>query len=170
MPPSADRPYGKSAYDLAGVTLGPITPSDADALAAGLAAIEPWRRLQFAASSLAGYLTREDPAASRFAIREDGALIGVIAVREPWLRGPYLELLGLLPPAQGRGIGGTVMTWFQSEAPKSAANLWVLCSDFNAAALTFYERLGFHRLTAIESLVGEGFNEILLRKHLSRSG
>jgi diamine N-acetyltransferase len=169
MPPSADRPYGKPAYDLGSVTLGPIAPADADTLADGLAAIEPWRRLQFAASSLAGYLTREDPAASRFAIREGGAPVGVIAVREPWLRGPYLELLGLLPPAQGRGIGETVMTWFETEAPKSALNLWVLCSDFNTGALAFYERRGFRRMTAIESLVGEGFNEILLRKRLSRS-
>ena len=167
MPTSADRPYGKPAYDLGGVTLGPISRSDADMLAAGLAAIEPWRRLQFATSSLAGYLTREDPAANRFAIREGDALIGVIAVREPWLRGPYLELLGLLPPAQGRGIGKVVMTWFETQAPRSASNLWVLCSDFNAGALAFYEQNGFRRVTVIESLVGEGFNEILLRKRLT---
>lgn len=167
MPPATDRPYGKRRYTRDGITLDAIAPSDAETLAAGLAAIEPWRRLQYAASALAGYLTREDPAANRFAIREGGALVGVVAVREPWLRGPYLELLGLLPPAQGRGVGRTVMAWFETEAPSSAANLWVLCSDFNTGALAFYERHGFRRMTSIESLVGEGFNEILLRKRLS---
>jgi GNAT superfamily N-acetyltransferase len=167
--PNSARPYALSAYDLGRVMLRPVTEADALALGAGLAAIEPWRRLNFAEKALSESLTRPDPAICRLAIYAGGNLSGVVAVRDPWLRGPYLELLGLLPPAQGRGIGSAVMKWFETEAPARARNLWVLCSDFNAGALAFYERHGFVRMTAIESLVGDGFSEILLRKRLIRS-
>ena len=166
--PTAARPYALPAYDLGRVRLRPVTEADAAALGAGLAAIEPWRRLNYAEKALSDSLMRPDPAISRLAIYDGSDLAGVVAVREPWLRGPYLELLGLLPPAQGRGIGSRVMQWFEAEAPARASNLWVLCSDFNAGALAFYERHGFVRMTAIESLVGEGFSEILLRKRLVR--
>jgi diamine N-acetyltransferase len=162
------RAYGAAAYDLGPVTLRAVTAADAALLGPGLAAIDPWRRANYPHAALTGYLTRLDPAANRFAIDADGALAGVISVREPWLRGPYLELLGLLPPAQGRGIGAAVMGWFEEQAPGSASSLWVLCSDFNAGALAFYERHGFRRVTALEGLVGEGFTEILLRRKLDR--
>ena len=162
------RPYGAAAYDLGAVKLCAITAADAALLGPGLAAIDPWRRANFPHAALTGYLTRRDPAANRFAIHADGALAGVISVREPWLRGPYLELLGLLTPAQGRGIGAAVMRWFEAEAPAGASSLWVLCSDFNTGALAFYERHGFLRVTELEGLVGDGFTEILLRKKLDR--
>jgi GNAT superfamily N-acetyltransferase len=168
MTTHATRPYAAAAYDLGRVTLRAITGVDADALGPALAAIDPWRRANFPAAALTGYLTRPDPAASRFAIDAEGALAGVVAVREPWLRGPYLELLGLLPPAQGQGIGAAVLDWFEAEAPAGASSLWVLCSDFNTGALAFYERHGFQRVTLLDGLVGAGLTEILMRKRLGR--
>jgi diamine N-acetyltransferase len=162
------RPYGATAYDLGPATLRAITAEDAAVLGPGLAAIDPWRRANFSGTALTGYLTRHDPAANRFAIDAGGALAGAVAVREPWLRGPYLELLGLLPAAQGRGIGGAVMRWFEGCAPRSASSLWVLCSDFNAGALAFYARHGFREVAPLDGLLGEGLTEILLRKKLER--
>ena len=160
------RSYSAASYDLGPVTLRAITPADADLLGAGLAAIDPWRRANFTDAALTGYLARRDPGGNRFAIHAEGALAGAVAIREPWLRGPYLEFLGLLPQAQGRGIGAAVMRWFEAQAPASASSLWVLCSDFNTGALAFYERHGFGQVAALDGLIGEGFNEILLRKRL----
>lgn len=167
MPTAARKPFAAPAYDLGPIALDRVSGAEAETLGAGLAAIDPWRRLNFAATALNSYLTRNDPAAYRFAVRQDGVLVGVIAVREPWLRGPYLELLGLLPPAQGQGFGAILMDWFEAEAPPGAANLWVLCSDFNTKAIAFYERRGFQRQTALDGLVAEGSSEILLRKPLA---
>lgn len=168
MPTHNSRPYAAAAYTLECATLRAITGADADVLGPALAAIDPWRKAKFPPAALTGYLTRPDPAAGRFAIDSDGTLAGVVAVREPWLRGPYLELLGLLPHAQGRGIGAAVLDWFEREAPAGASSLWVLCSDFNAGALAFYERHGFQRVTLLDGLVGEGFAEFLMRKRLAR--
>lgn len=164
----ASAPYGAESYDLDTIRLTPFTGEEADALGAGLAAIDPWRRMGYAAESLSGYLVRPDPAARRFAIRADGVLAGVISVRNPWLRGPYLELLGLLPHSHGRGIGQAAMDWFEAESPPSTGYLWVICSEFNTGALAFYKRCGFTEVTGLEDLVFEGFTEILLRKALRK--
>jgi ribosomal protein S18 acetylase RimI-like enzyme len=168
MTPPGNEPYGAASYDLGPVRLTPVTAEDADALGAGLATIDPWRRMGYAAGTLSGYLTRPDPAARRFAIRANGTLAGAISVRDPWLRGPYLELLGLLTHAQGQGAGRAAMDWFEAEAPPGAGNLWVACSAFNTGALAFYKRHGFVEAAALEDLVFTGFAEILLRKPLRR--
>lgn len=164
----ASEPYTADSYDLGKIQLAPITADEAAALGDGLAAIDPWRRMGYAGETLSGYLLRPDPAAHRFAIRADGALSGVISVRNPWLRGPYLELLGLLSHSQRRGIGQAAMQWFESEAPRDAGFLWLVCSEFNAGALAFYRRCGFSEVAGLRDLVFAGFTEILLRKPLRR--
>lgn len=182
-----EAPFGAEAYDLGVARLRPVTEGDATVLGAALAAIDPWRRMGFPAKALSGYLTRDDPTVRRFAIWTGGAaggaaggadgsatapaLSGVVSVRDPWLRGPYLEVLGLLPHAQGQGVGAAVMGWFENEAQTgkramAATNLWVLCSDFNAGGLAFYKRHGFEEVAPLDGMAGPGFTEILLRKRL----
>jgi GNAT superfamily N-acetyltransferase len=88
-----------------------------------------------------------------------------VSVRSPWLKGPYLELLALLPKAQGQGIGANILAWFEQEALKAGArNLWVCASLFNTRALRFYERHGFEQAATLPGLVADGYDEILLRK------
>ena len=43
----------------------------------------------------------------------DGVEAGAVSIRFPWLKGPYLELLALLPPFQRQGIGAGILTWFE---------------------------------------------------------
>ena len=86
-------------------------------------------------------------------------------MRHPWLKGPYLELLALLPEAQSQGIGSSIMAWFETAGLQHRArNLWVCASSFNGRALRFYERHGFARAATLPDLVAEGYDEILSRK------
>src|SRR4029450_12481823 len=102
---------------------------------------------------------------SRYQVEISGEQAGAVSVRLPWLKGPYLELLALLPQAQGKGIGSTIVPWFEREALKvGARNLWVCASSFNTRALRFYERHGFERAATLPGLVVDGYDEILLRK------
>jgi ribosomal protein S18 acetylase RimI-like enzyme len=95
----------------------------------------------------------------------EGKEAGVVSVRDPWLKGPYLELLALLPPFQNRGLGATLIGWLEGEAVANGVrNLWVCASSFNVRALRFYERHGFARASVLPGLVAEGYDEILLRK------
>lgn len=161
------KAFSKSIENLAGCQLAtPFTSKQARAVAEMLALSEPWLSLKFSATALANYLLRDDPALRRYAISADGALVGVICVRYPWLRGPYIELLGLSPSQRGKGLGRQVLAWAESEARREAKNLWVLTSSFNHQALDFYLGLGFSPIGPIQGLVSPEHDEILLRKSL----
>ncbi|MEZ5870458.1 MAG: GNAT family N-acetyltransferase [Nitratireductor sp.] len=148
--------------------LGPLDPDSVDAVARRLAAIDPWLRMGFSANGLAGYLTRDDPAAMRVSLEWNGEMAGVAVMRRPWLRGPYLEMLCVFPEASGLGIGSRFLSWFEAHArERNERNLWVAVSDFNLSAIRFYERAGFVQAVALPGLVGDAFTELLLRKQLT---
>jgi len=146
-------------------TLSPLLPEDCPPLAAAIVAMEPWSVMNYPADKLAAFLASPDAGAARYVVSVKGKQSGVVSVRHPWLKGPYLELLALLPAAQNQGIGSSIMAWFKSAGLKHGArNLWVCASSFNARALRFYERHGFARTATLPGLVADGYDEILLRK------
>lgn len=164
-PPKA---FSKSTESLDGCRLSsPLTNEQALAAAKLLSISEPWVSLKFSVTALVNYLTREDAALRRYVISVDDKLVGVICVRHPWLRGPYIELLGLFPDHRGKGIGKQVLAWAETEARREAKNLWVVASSFNHPALNFYQSLGFYPIGPIQGLVSPEHDEILLRKCLS---
>jgi GNAT superfamily N-acetyltransferase len=144
----------------------PFTDAQALAVAEMLSSSEPWMSLNFSAGSLASYLMRDDAALRRYVVSVDGNLAGVICVRHPWLRGPYIELLGVFPDYRGKGLGKQVLAWVETEARRESKNLWVLTSSFNHQALNFYQNLGFYPIGPIQGLVSPEHDEILLRKNL----
>ena len=97
--------------------------------------MEPWSVMNYPADNLAALLANPDGGVSRYLVSLDGTDAGVVSIRFPWLKGPYLELLALLPLAQNQGIGGSIMTWFEATAvAREARNLWVCASAFNLRA------------------------------------
>jgi diamine N-acetyltransferase len=140
----------------------------AGSVADALCRIDPWLTLQVRPEHLRDYLTGRDAQCRRFVMRLDGALAGVVAVRSPWLYGPYLALLAVLPAHQGMGIGSAILGWMADEAGEAARNLWVCASDFNRRAIAFYARHGFDPVGTIPDLVAPGATELLLRKRLPR--
>jgi GNAT superfamily N-acetyltransferase len=147
------------------VRLRPLAPELCAGLAQGLAAMPPWSVTGTSAEAITRYLAAEGDGARRYVIDIGGTPAGAAAVRYPWLKGPYLELLALLPKHQGQGIGAAFLRWFEEEARRhEARNLWVCASRFNAGALAFYRRHGFAETAALPDLVANGFDEILLRK------
>ncbi|OIR15366.1 acetyltransferase (GNAT) family protein [mine drainage metagenome] len=161
------KAFSKAMENLADCQLSSsLTNEQALAIAQMLSASEPWMTLKFSAASLANYLTRDDASLRRYMVSVDGDLAGVICVRNPWLRGPYIELLGFFPNYRGQGIGKQVLAWAEAEARCESKNLWVAASSFNQAALDFYQRLGFYPIGPIQGLVTPEYDEILLRKCL----
>ena len=154
-------PFPAASQPLPGGCLRPLADAEAASLGPALAAIEPYRRLGYAADALAAYLKRPDPALYRYGIETASGLAGVLALRWPWLRGPYIETLAILPAAQGHGLGSQVMRWI---IERSGANLWATVSAFNQAARRFYARHGFVELCPLPGLVAQDETEILLRR------
>jgi diamine N-acetyltransferase len=149
------------------VTLSAVSDTAAKALGAGFAAIDPWARYPYPASALEAYFVAQEPGAPRYAIGSGGETIGALGLRLNWLRGPYIQFLGMLPGKQSRGLGGRVLGWVEADARNQGArNIWVAASDFNAGAIRFYERHGFTRAADLEGLVRDGKTEVLMRKRI----
>jgi ribosomal protein S18 acetylase RimI-like enzyme len=145
--------------------LRPLAPASCATLGRAIVAMPPWSAMPYSAEAMTGYLAAAEDGARRYRIEVEGAPAGAVAIRYPWLRGAYLELLALLPEFQNQGIGSAVLDWLEHEAlRREARNLWACASSFNENALRFYTRHGFAETAVLQGLVAHGFDEILLRK------
>lgn len=161
------KPFLAESYDLDVCRLRPLKVDEAASLGNALAAIDPWKSLNYSPQTLAAAVMPIDACDARFGIVVGENAAGVVNIKPGWLRGPYLALLGILPDFQKRGIGKTILCWMEAEARKSGArNMWTAVSSFNDAALEFYSAYGFVQVSRLENLVSEGFDEFLLRKIL----
>jgi GNAT superfamily N-acetyltransferase len=63
-----------------------------------------------------------------------------VVTRGAW----YLSIIGILPSAQGKGVGATLL----ADTLDEASNAHVSCylETFTPRSLRFYERLGFSRV------------------------
>lgn len=171
MPP--DPPYRVGRHDIghardgAVLTLAPMTAEAAAALGPALAAIDPWARFGASPALMQSFLGAVEAAAPRYQILADGAVAGCIVVRHPWLHGPYLNLIGLLPSYQSRGIGERALAWFEAEARGHYRQVWLCVSHYNTGAQKFYAAHGYTVAATLDSLVKDGFDEILMRKRLA---
>lgn len=154
------------ARDGARVMLTGMTADAAADLGPKLAAIDPWARVAYSGENFTAFLATVEQGARRYVIEADGQRAGVMVVRVPWLHGPYLHLLGLLPGHQGRGIGDVALRWLESEAAGRHRNVWLCVSAFNTGARRFYEKHGFAQAGVLDSLVFDGMDEILMRKRV----
>lgn len=160
------QPFRLECADGSVATLSPMAGDDAEVLGAAFAGMEPWLGYRVPPGRLAVFLGSSEPGCVRFAIRHEGALAGAIVIRDPWLLGPYLQFLGLLPGQQGRGLGRAVLAWMEREAPREARNLWLCVTASNVRARAFYERAGFELVSTLPDLVADGTDELLMRRRL----
>lgn len=171
MAPSLLSNDPTEAIGLAGVTvlaeLVPFTASDARELAQRFAAMAPWSRYPLSAAALEKYLGAHEVGAPRYCLRISDAPAGALGLRLNWLRGPYIQFLGVIPEFQKSGLGAAMLQRVIAEARTRAdRNVWVAASSFNADALRFYERHGFERAALLDGLIQDDVDEVLLRKRL----
>ncbi|MDR3439551.1 GNAT family N-acetyltransferase [Telmatospirillum sp.] len=160
--------FRATSHRLKSAILRPMRDGEAESIGTYCAGVDPYHRLGQSAPALISYLKKDDPALFRFVIELKGTAVGLVAVRSPWLRGPFLEMLALREEARGIGLGGETVDWVADQAGLLAANLWTTVSDFNVHARGFYHRLGFQKVSELPDLIAENASEILLRRKLLR--
>ena len=161
------HPFPSRRYVLPSCTLTRLSRADSRGLAERLVAMDPWRTLQYRADALADYLGRPDAGFTRFTVTVAGLAAGLMALRYPWLKGVYLELLAIFPPHQGQGLGQELLLWVERQCRPHTKNLWTAVSSFNQPGRRFYEKHGFREVARLEDLIIAGQDEILLRKILA---
>jgi len=160
-----DDPFSAEQYVLQSCTLGALmSNADADFVSRQLAKIDPWRSLGYSSEGLCRYFLRKDPALSRYLVFVNNRKAGIVCVRYPWLRGAYIEMIGLSESFQGMGIGREVIGWIEAQTLAASQNIWAMVSAFNKRAISFYERAGFVKIAPVHDLIRRGEDEILYRK------
>jgi GNAT superfamily N-acetyltransferase len=157
--------FSGPAIELPRARLVALEPGGCASLAEAIVAMPPWSVVDYPADAMRRFLAGSGDGAARYLIEADDIAAGAVSIRHPWLKGPYLELLAVLPRFQSQGIGASILAWFEQEALRlGARNLWVCASAFNSRALGFYQRYGFRPAATLPGLVIDGYDEILLRK------
>ena len=145
--------------------LDPLKPRDVGEISRTLVTMDPWLTLGYTPEAFSHYLLRSDPALVRYSVIVSGRLSGILAVRFPWLFGPFIELIALFDGCRGRGLGRALIDRTCTLYP-SSPNIWATVSTFNLDARKFYTRLGFESITVLKDLVQTGRDETLLRKRI----
>ena len=162
-----DEIFPPQRHHLAACLLRPLEAGDAIPLSAVLADMDPWKTLGYQREKLASYLLLPDPALKRFIISVEEELSGIVCLRNPWLRGPFLEMLAIFTSCQRRGLGKKILQWIEGQTKTVHPNIWVTVSTFNSGARRFYEQAGFVQVAVLTGLVKDGYDELLLRKPLN---
>jgi ribosomal protein S18 acetylase RimI-like enzyme len=164
---SGRKPFSKSQYKLRTSRLRQIRKSEVFMIASSLCAMDPWRSLGYDRKRLTDFLGDPNSSCHRYLIICSGqTAAGVICVRHPWLRGPYIELLAVLGEFKGKGIGTDIVGWLSRQTGAKDKNIWALVSSFNGAARKFYKKQGFNEVAKLPDFAKAGFHEILIRKIL----
>ena len=124
-----------TSHDLGELALRPLLTENAKELGEALAAIQPWSVIGYPAERLADWLRRQEPTMRKFEAVTGQGLTGVIVIQDPFLHGPYLKLIAILPGFQGRSLGMRLLQWMELEARHAEdRQLWLCVSTFNSRA------------------------------------
>lgn len=160
--------FGEANYDLGICQLRHPTHDDANLLSHELAKIEPWKTLGSTPQEFEEGFQSQSTSTNTYAVLSHEKPVGIISVRYPWLLGPYLGFLGVIPEAQGKGLGKMLMNWLEETAKEhTARNIFICVSDFNHDAQAFYKSCGYTKAANLDGLIIDEHSEFLLRKRLS---
>ena len=142
----------------------PMTAEDRSEVIELLAFSDPWKRLGYQANDWNSYFAPLPEGRDSYVVEQSGRVAGIAVVRQKFLLGDYIELLGVADWARGKGLGGLLLAHVEASVFSRANNLFVCVSDFNDQARYFYRKQGYREIGPIPNFLILGCAEILLRK------
>ena len=142
----------------------PMTVGDRAAVIELLSGSDPWKRLGYQAKDWDCYFTPLPQGRDSFIVEQDGRVAGIAVVRQKFLLGDYLELLGVADWARGKGLGGLLLTHVEEAVFARVKNVFACVSDFNDQGRKFYKKQGYQEIGPMPDFLIPGCAEILLRK------
>ena len=145
-------------------TVRPMAVEDRIAVIELLADSDPWKRLGYQASDWDNYFTPLPQGRDSYVVDQNGKAAGIAVVRQKFLLGDYVELLGVAAWARGKGLGGLLLAHVEAAVFARTKNLFACVSDFNDLARQFYKEQGYREIGPMPNFLIPGSAEILLRK------
>ena len=142
----------------------PMRPEDCDTVIALLGDSEPWKTLGYDQSDWSRIFCPTPQGRESFVGEVDGKVAGIAIIRQKFLLGDYLELLGVAGWARGKGMGKQLLMHVESLVFARTKNLFARVSDFNKDARNFYRKQGYQEIGPMPNFLIPGTAEILLRK------
>ena len=141
-----------------------MTPGDRDEVVLLLGSSDPWITLGYTAADWDRIFCPIPQGRDSYVAEFDGRVAGIALLRQQFLLGDYLELLGVAGWARRQGIGALLLTHIEQLVFGRTKNLFACVSDFNTAARAFYQRMGYQEIGPIPNLLTPGSAEVFLRK------
>lgn len=145
-------------------TIRAMRPEDREAVVLLLGTSEPWIMLGYSQEDWARIFCPLPAGRDTYVIEDDGRVAGIAIVKQKFLLGDYLELLGIAPWAQGKGLGAAMVQHIETIVFGRTKNLFACVSDFNERARAFYRKQGYQEIGPMPNFLIPGSAEILLRK------
>jgi ribosomal protein S18 acetylase RimI-like enzyme len=145
-------------------SIRPMQPEDRAAVVQLLGDSDPWRTLGYAATDWNRIFCPTPQGRDSYVADLDGQVAAIAIVRQQFLAGDYLELLGVAEWAQRRGVGRRLLEYIERLVFGRTKNLFACVSDFNHHARRFYKQQGFQEIGPMPDFLIPGASEILLRK------
>ncbi len=137
---------------------------DREAVVELLGESDPWKTLGYTKDDWNRIFCPIPQGRESYVIEFDGRVAGVAIVRQKFLLGDYLELLGIALWARGKGLGRTMLAQIESLVFGRTKNMFACVSDFNEPARAFYRRQGYQEIGPMPNFLIPGSAELLLRK------
>lgn len=147
-----------------GHSIRPMRPDDREAVIRLLADSDPWKKLGYDQNDWSRIFSPLPQGRETFVAESDGRIIGIAIVRQKFLLGDYLELLGVAAYARQQGAGKRLLAHVEDLVFARTKNLFACVSDFNASARAFYRKQGYQEIGPMPNFLIPGSAEILLRK------
>ena len=141
-----------------------MRPEDRDAVVHLLAHSDPWKTLGYGQKDWEHIFSPTPQGRESFVAEVEGRVAAVAIVRQKFLLGDYLELIGVAAWARGKGIGTQLLGHIEALVFARTKNLFACVSDFNGSAREFYARQGYQEVGPMPNFLIPGSAEILLRK------
>src|SRR6267142_206397 len=104
------------------------------------------------------------PSLERYAAWLDNRIAGFVVINMSGTLAGYIQSICVAPGNRASGIGRLLMAHAETRIFRDTPNVFLMVSDFNAAARRFYERLGYRTIGEIPEYLVAGRSEILMRK------
>jgi ribosomal protein S18 acetylase RimI-like enzyme len=141
-----------------------MIPGDREAIVQLLAESDPWKTLGYTANDWDRIFCPLPQGRDSYVAELDGRVAGIAIVKQKFLLGDYLELLGVAGWARKQGIGHGLLTYVERLVFGRTQNLFACVSDFNQPARDFYKKQGYQEIGPMPNFLIQGSSEILLRK------
>ena len=125
---------------------------------------DPWKALGYTAADWDRIFCPVPQGRDSYVADLDGRVAGIAILKQKFLAGDYLELLGVAEWARKQGIGCRLLNHIEQLVFERTKNLFVCVSDFNEPARAFYKKQGYQEIGPMPNFLIPGSAELLLRK------